>query len=123
MPVMKRLKERWGVGPWGVVVILVVFSLTGFTVVWLKTPILDLLLPAAVVAVEWADRLPEALPGDRLELGIEREAEDQGSRSFTANATGEGSSEVLAAWRRTLEQVPGVSVERAGRRVDKERRR
>ncbi len=80
---------------------------------------LDLLLPAAVVAVEWADRFPEALPGDRLELGIEREAEDQGSRSFTANATGEGSSEVLAAWRRTLEQVPGVLVERAGRRVDK----
>ena len=54
MPVMKRLKERWGVGPWGVVVILVVFSLTGFTVVWLKTPILDLLLPDTTPAwVRW----------------------------------------------------------------------
>ena len=82
---------------------------------------LDLLLPAAVVAVEWADRFPEALPGDRLELGIERHAADQDSRSLTASATGEGSREVLALWRGHLEKVPGVSVDRTTRQLANER--
>ena len=40
------LKERWGVGPWGVIAILLAFALTGTTVVWIKTPILDAILPA-----------------------------------------------------------------------------
>ena len=70
---------------------------------------LDLLEPAAVVAVEWADRFPEALPRDRLELRVERDAAAEGSRSFTASATGEGSRAVQAAWRRQLEAASAVA--------------
>ena len=66
---------------------------------------LDLLEPAAVVAVEWADRFPEVLPRDRLELRIERDAGAEGSRSFTASAKGESSREVETAWRRRLEEA------------------
>jgi tRNA threonylcarbamoyladenosine biosynthesis protein TsaE len=33
---------------------------------------LDLLVPGAVVAIEWADRLPAALPADLLEVKIRR---------------------------------------------------
>lgn len=33
---------------------------------------LDLLAPGTVVAVEWADRFPRALPADRVEVRIER---------------------------------------------------
>lgn len=42
----ERLRARWGVGPWGIVAILLAFSLAGSTTVWLKDPILDFLLPA-----------------------------------------------------------------------------
>lgn len=59
---------------------------------------LDLLEPGSVVAVEWGDRLPGALPRDRLELRIDREAGREESRSFHASATGEGSQRVLEAW-------------------------
>lgn len=45
MTMMERMKARWGVGPWGVVAILVVFALTGMTVVWLKKPVLGAILP------------------------------------------------------------------------------
>lgn len=64
-----------------------------------QTGFLDLLAPGAVVAVEWADRLPEALPADRLELRIGRELSDPDSRTFAASATGKDSREVLEAWR------------------------
>ena len=33
---------------------------------------LDLLVPDVVLAVEWGDRIPEALPADHLELRMER---------------------------------------------------
>lgn len=46
MKVLERLKERWGVGPWGVIAILLTFSLTGMTIVWIKAPILDVILPS-----------------------------------------------------------------------------
>jgi hypothetical protein len=36
---IQRLSERWGVGPWRVLLILVVFTCTGFTVLFLKRPI------------------------------------------------------------------------------------
>ena len=42
---MEKMKAKWGVGPWGVVAILIVFALTGMTVVYLKKPILDAVLP------------------------------------------------------------------------------
>ncbi len=34
------------------------------------TGFLDLLAPGVVLAVEWADRLPEALPGAGMEVGF-----------------------------------------------------
>jgi tRNA threonylcarbamoyladenosine biosynthesis protein TsaE len=40
------------------------------------TGFLDLLAPGTVVAVEWADRFPEALPADRIEVRIGRARED-----------------------------------------------
>jgi tRNA threonylcarbamoyladenosine biosynthesis protein TsaE len=66
------------------------------------TGFLDLLEPGAVVAVEWGDRLPDALPADRLELHIERDASRERSRSFTASATGRSARRVLEAWEREL---------------------
>ncbi|UCE02804.1 MAG: hypothetical protein JSW67_00950 [Candidatus Latescibacterota bacterium] len=41
-----RMKSRWGVGPLGVIAILLVFSLTGSSVVLLRRPIMGFLLPA-----------------------------------------------------------------------------
>ena len=35
------------------------------------TGFLDLLAPGVVLAVEWADRLPEVLPEERIEVGFE----------------------------------------------------
>ncbi len=65
----------------------------------------DMLEPGAVVAVEWADRLPDALPADRLTLRIERAKDDPDSRSFTASATRRGSLAVLEAWVKTLHEI------------------
>lgn len=67
------------------------------------TGFLDLLVPGAVVAVEWADRFPTALPADRLEVRLERVPGDEGSRSLAASATGRGSRALLEAWRHTLD--------------------
>jgi len=36
---MQRLADRWGVGPGRVLVILLVFACTGFTVLFLKKPV------------------------------------------------------------------------------------
>lgn len=77
----------------------------------------DMLEPGAVVAVEWADRLPEALPADRLELRIERagtaptgsKAGADESRSFAVSATREGSREILEAWEKALRAAPEVA--------------
>jgi tRNA threonylcarbamoyladenosine biosynthesis protein TsaE len=78
----------------------------------------DMLDPGAVVVVEWADRLPDALPADRLELRISRQAEAgeaagsdaQESRSFSASATRQGSQRVLEAWQELLRGLPGVEM-------------
>lgn len=61
---------------------------------------LDLLEPGAVVAVEWADRFPEALPSDRLALRIERPADapDPALRVLHATASGPASEAVLECW-------------------------
>jgi len=66
------------------------------------TGFVDLLVPGAVVAVEWADRFPEALPRDRLEVRLERDPGDEGSRTLAASATGKSSRELLEAWSRDL---------------------
>lgn len=41
----EKLQERWDVGPIRVILILVVFGCTGFTVLFLKEPVLSLILP------------------------------------------------------------------------------
>ena len=64
---------------------------TGFT---------DLLVPGAVVAVEWADRIPDALSADRLEIRLERpEPADATRRALNAVALGPVAEAVLARWR------------------------
>ena len=43
----KKLQEHWNLGSvWQVVVVLLVFACTGFTVMFLKEPILSLIAPA-----------------------------------------------------------------------------
>jgi tRNA threonylcarbamoyladenosine biosynthesis protein TsaE len=71
---------------------------------------LDMLEPGAVVAVEWGDRLPDALPPDRLELRVYRDAGAEDSRSFAASATGEDSRRVLEAWESRLRDAAGVEL-------------
>jgi len=43
---IERMKERWGVGPLGVLAILLAFSLAGSSVVFFRRPIMALLLPS-----------------------------------------------------------------------------
>jgi tRNA threonylcarbamoyladenosine biosynthesis protein TsaE len=59
----------------------------------------DLLAPEVVLAVEWADRFPEALPADRLELRIARAPGDPGTqREILAVGLGSAADRVLARW-------------------------
>jgi tRNA threonylcarbamoyladenosine biosynthesis protein TsaE len=53
----------------------------------------DWLAPGIVLAVEWADRFPELLPDDRLEVRIERGTEDV--RRLEIRAQGERAHGVL----------------------------
>ena len=68
----------------------------------------DLLEPGAVVAVEWAERIPEALPADRLEIRIERPdgAAQPDLRVLNAIASGEVAAAALTRWRAALEVEP-----------------
>ena len=61
---------------------------------------LDLLGPDVVLAVEWADRLPAALPGDRLDLTLAREGPS--SRLLTAQASGPRSTPLLTRWHESV---------------------
>lgn len=56
----------------------------------------DWLAPGHVVAIEWADRFPAALPDDRLEVRIARAGEDPEARSIEIEATGAVAKDVLA---------------------------
>jgi tRNA threonylcarbamoyl adenosine modification protein YjeE len=69
----------------------------------------DWLEPGAVVAVEWADRVPEALPADRLELRLARtEAPaDFEVRTLRARALGAGAAAALARWEAALDAAAG----------------
>lgn len=62
---------------------------------------LDLLAPEAIVAVEWADRLPGVLPADHLEVVIER-TPDGDERRFAASALGPLAAALLERWRALL---------------------
>lgn len=43
---VESMKQRWGVGPWGVVAVLLAFSLAGMSVLKLSALILGIVLPA-----------------------------------------------------------------------------
>ncbi len=64
---------------------------------------LDLLEPDVVVAVEWGDRFPSALPADRLVVEFIRPVEEPESRHCQAHALGDVAAAVLADWRRALD--------------------
>jgi tRNA threonylcarbamoyladenosine biosynthesis protein TsaE len=73
---------------------------------------LDVLADARVVAVEWADRLPGALPPEQLEIRIERPVDAGGdaagaARVLHAQAAGDAPRAVLARWRAALERRAG----------------
>lgn len=63
----------------------------------------DLLGPDALIAVEWADRLPGALPADRLTLRIERAGDT--ARVLHAEGCGAGAEETLARWNAALDAL------------------
>lgn len=65
---------------------------------------LDLLEPGWVLAVEWGDRLPQALPAERLSLRIGRPAAHAAPalRVLHAEASGSVAEAVLARWRDAL---------------------
>ena len=67
-------------------------------------PGVDWLEPGVLVAVEWADRLPEALPADRLEVRLSRPdaAADPASRTLHATALGATAQAALERWRDRL---------------------
>ncbi len=75
---------------------------------------LDLLEPGALLAVEWADRIPEALPADRLAIRIERPdgAGAATDRLLNAVALGAVARAALERWREALEAAGDVEVER-----------
>lgn len=67
---------------------------------------LDLLAPGRVVAVEWSDRMPAALPGDRIEVRIDRGGAAE-ARELAATATGPQAERIVAEWRRRVaREVP-----------------
>jgi len=74
---------------------------------------LDLLEPGALVAVEWADRFPEALPADRLELQLERPLGGSADAQRVLHARGLGvvAAAVLARWREALGDLPELDPE------------
>lgn len=58
---------------------------------------LDLLAPGAVVAVEWGDRFPQALPADHLRVELAR-ADGDSQRWLSAVASGPAAEALLARW-------------------------
>jgi tRNA threonylcarbamoyladenosine biosynthesis protein TsaE len=76
----------------------------------------DLLAPGAVVAVEWADRFPEALPPDRLQVTIERPAAESAPqrRALNAIAFGEAAAAALSRWGAALDRDAAADAKPAG---------
>ena len=71
---------------------------------------LDLLGPDALLVVEWADRFPDALPADRLEVRIERPDPETapGRRVLDAVGLGAGAKRALDGWRVALAELPEI---------------
>ena len=72
----------------------------------------DFFEPGALLAVEWGDRFPEALPRDRLELQMARPSDSPRSRWVRAVARGEVSKQILARWQPVLSRDAGIEIER-----------
>jgi tRNA threonylcarbamoyladenosine biosynthesis protein TsaE len=83
---------------------------------------LDLLVPGVVLAVEWSERFPHALPADRLELRIAREVGPGAAsrRELNAVAFGPTARAALARWQAALARDPASS-ERASEAAASER--
>lgn len=66
------------------------------------TGFVDLLAPGTVVAVEWADRFPEALPADRIEVRLARVGAGEATeeREVELRATGPVAWKGIGAWTR-----------------------
>ncbi len=65
---------------------------------------LDWLEPGIALAVEWADRFPDELPADRLEIHIERGGGDaESERQLSVRALGPSSAALARAWHGALE--------------------
>ena len=63
MNVFDRMKARWGVGFWGMVAILLAFSLAGLTTVRLKGPIVAVILSEAAPGwLQWVVYLVVIVP-------------------------------------------------------------
>jgi tRNA threonylcarbamoyladenosine biosynthesis protein TsaE len=73
----------------------------------------DLLEPGVLLAVEWADRFPDALPRDRLELRLERPPGPSRAEQRVLNAWASGpvAAAALERWRQELRGVTGVEPE------------
>ena len=67
--------------------------------------LLDWLAPGRVLVVEWADRLPRALPADRLTVALERDAAADSQRRLNAIASGAGAQEILARWSAAIREA------------------
>ena len=71
----------------------------------------DFFEPGALLAVEWGDRFPEALPRDRLELQMVRPSGSPRSRRVRAVARGEISRQILDRWQGVLFRDAGIEIE------------
>jgi tRNA threonylcarbamoyladenosine biosynthesis protein TsaE len=65
---------------------------------------LDWLVPGHVVAIEWADRFPGALPADRIELSLERTAGVESERWVEVAAAGPIAGAVVRRFEKSFEK-------------------
>jgi tRNA threonylcarbamoyladenosine biosynthesis protein TsaE len=70
----------------------------------------DTLAPGNVVAVEWSDRLPGALPADRLTVAIGPGSGDS-QRMLDAIASGPAARSLLERWRAEIERTAAPGLE------------
>lgn len=71
----------------------------------------DFLEPGALLAIEWGDRFPDALPKDRLEVRMARPGGSTGTRVALVAARGAASERVLARWQEALSRDEGIATE------------
>ena len=90
------------------------------------TGFLDLLGGEGATLVEWADRVPEALPRDRLEIHLSHDPDRPAARRLELVGTGPrhvALARALARGRRTKGRRPGPSPRSGAGRARRSRRR